>query len=335
MKNSIITMMLSVLLLSSCEKILEYPTDDQNRLTVCAVAVTGQSLEVHVSTSLSVDQVPNFYDRGYEAFIRDSRAFYDEYSLVKDATVELSVNGVHTCNLTYHPDSLTYRCDYVPRAGETLTLTITAEGYPQAQCTTTVPKTAVDIKDIDYEVYYDKAASFAEREEANWGLDWDQYGADSIMTISFSFKEPMGEKNYYRLNVRSAGMYISLLSKKPGYTACDVYTSSDPIFYDIDLKKGYGSWPAFFSNVFDDHLIDGKDYRVTVNSRKRLDLETFTIIQLQSISSDLYYFLKAYQAYRVSGSDIYEAPVWIYSNVTNGWGYFGAINNEHTHTIYR
>lgn len=335
MGKYIFSLLILMLALSSCEQIIEFPQKENDMLTVCAVAVTGQPLEVHVSKSVPVDKVPNFYDRGFDVYTKESKEFYDNNVLIRDAVVELSVNGVAKCKLHFNEESLCYQCDYVPHAGETLSLTVSAEDYPQAHCTTTVPETASELSDIEYEVYYDKAATPQEREEANRGRDWDQYGADSIMTISFQFEDPVSIENYYRLRVRSVGKFKSMFSQTAdSYTACDVFSSNDPIFYDIDLKKGYGSWSAFFSNVFDDHLIDGKNYHLTVNSRKRIDPETFTIIELQSISPDLYYFLKTMQIYRISTDDCYQTPVGLYCNVVNGWGYFGAINT-HSYTIVR
>ena len=104
----------------------------------------------------------------------------------------------------------------------------------------------------------------------------------------------------------------------------------------ISLKSGsitYGDWQAGFSNVFDDHLFDGQEYTFTVESRKRNGDNPHVILELQTISQDLYYFLKSYLVFRISTDDVYMTPIGLYSNIKDGWGILGSLSYDR-HIIY-
>ncbi|MCI5491108.1 MAG: DUF4249 domain-containing protein, partial [Prevotellaceae bacterium] len=57
------------------------------------------------------------------------------------------------------------------------------------------------------------------------------------------------------------------------------------------------------------------------------------ILELQSISKDLYLYLKSMQIYERRTDDVFASPVSIYTNVRNGWGIFGSMSS-YPQTIY-
>lgn len=332
MIKKLITYIVLLALLCACEETIPFNESVQNEINIFALAVTGQNFKAYISHNLPIDQGPNFYYLDYSSFCDETETFFKEELVMENANAIIRVNGSASYPLTFNQSELYYSCDYIPNEGDIIEIQVRAEGYPEASAQTKVNK-SLELSDLQYSVYYDEAASKEEHEWMKRFSDYDVYGADSVMAISFSFQDPAGAKNYYRLKVRSVGEYLGFLNDTC-YCVSDVFTSTDPIFHDSQLIKGYGSWEPYFSNVFDDHLIDGDQYTVNVHSRKRAESPSYTIIELQSISRDLYYFLKSMQLYRISTDDVYSTPIGIYGNIDNGWGIFGSVS-KNTYVINR
>ena len=137
----------------------------------------------------------------------------------------------------------------------------------------------------------------------------------------------------------------------------DIFFSESALFVDARLSKNFGGWPAYFSNVFDNSLMKGNDYTLTLDSPKPPTLSTSyslgvkvnadgsytavtelqenseiiaprVMVELQAISPELYRYLKSVELYRVTENDAFSEPVQIYSNVKNGWGIFGSLSSQ-------
>jgi len=129
------------------------------------------------------------------------------------------------------------------------------------------------------------------------------------------------------------------------------------LFVDARLNKNFGGWPAYFSNVFDNTLMQGNDFTFSLDSPKPVPLFTsyrfrfvenpdgsYTVVtmlkedseiiaprvmvELQAISPDYYRYLKSVELYRITESDAFSEPIQIYSNVKNGWGIFGSLSSQ-------
>jgi len=150
--------------------------------------------------------------------------------------------------------------------------------------------------------------------------DWS--GTDTIMSITARLRDPAGEKNYYRLNVRSLGALSDSI-----YYVNDLFTSYDIVFEDKNLSVSYNGWAAYFSNVFDDSIFDGTTYDFTIETRQRTSnyFRPYVVVNLQQISEDYYKYLKTLELYNCSANDIYAEPIRIHSNIKNGTGIFGSL----------
>lgn len=113
----------------------------------------------------------------------------------------------------------------------------------------------------------------------------------------------------------------------------DIYTSSDVIFMDEQLTQSYGGWAAHFSNIFDDHLFDDKEYTFSVETHLRYGECPHEVIGLQPIKRDLCYYLKSMMVYRITDQDAYTEAIQIYCNINNGWGILGGLSTE-KHIVY-
>lgn len=110
----------------------------------------------------------------------------------------------------------------------------------------------------------------------------------------------------------------------------DIFSSADIIFKDEQLTKENRGWPAYFSNVFSDQLFNGREYEFTVESRLRKGTagSNYVVVELQSITGDLYSYLKSVMLYRITPQDSYTEPIMIYSNIEGGWGIFGGVSTD-------
>lgn len=110
----------------------------------------------------------------------------------------------------------------------------------------------------------------------------------------------------------------------------DVFTSDDEtLFKDTDIYTKRGNWPRYFSNIFSDQRFNGTQHKFTIN----VDLvapreQTKLIVELQSITKELYFYLKSLMLYSITPQDEYTEAIQIYSNVTDGWGIVGAVNTD-------
>ena len=313
-----------IMLLCSCEQTLPFGDSSEKMINVYAVAVENQPFTAKISHSMVINEAPDLTDEN------EISQFYSNELVIKDAHALVEVNGIDTYEMIFHEDSLKYCSNYIPHAGDQIKMSVSADGYKTITCETTVNE-GVKMNNVLHEEYYDQFVETTYRDRLISQFHYDILGSDTISAITFSFHDKPSQKNYYRLKVRSVGENSTIIGSI--YTACDVFTSADPVFYDQALFQGYGSWEAYFSNVFDDTLFDGQDYTITVNSRKRSATPNYIILELQSISKDFYYFLKSMQVYRISTEDVYSTPVSLYCNIADGWGILGSLSYDR-HIIY-
>ena len=160
-----------------------------------------------------------------------------------------------------------------------------------------------------------------------------------IANATITFKEPAGVKNFYRLVVTNEDEF----SEKPDWAPNDgssagspwVYTniagvwSKDPNWDNSSSSAGLlDDVPENIFNIFNDDLIDGKEYSLTFSYAlsQYPEAENRTIISLQSITQDLHKYLKTFSAQYYFGDDFLLEPIQVYSNVKNGGGIFGSYN---------
>ncbi len=118
--------MLLPLLLQSCIEVLEYKIQDEDyaRLAINALASPDTTVSVEVSRVFNYNELPDeesvYVEKdlsgsfwGGDTLVRT----YEEYALVKDADVKISVNGGSAIGLTYDAKSQKYLSDYRPKAG--------------------------------------------------------------------------------------------------------------------------------------------------------------------------------------------------------------------------
>lgn len=333
MRNAILIFIL--LLLSSCEKIVKFNEDDVkfDGLVVNALASTDSVF------SVSVTKAYPFYNKQailggsdhwvYQALQEEMyEQFYRDSATVADANVSLSINHNKTVTMSYDKEKYCYVSSYIPQSGDCIKITIENRGISTTSNEIEIPNYP-HLEIMSYTKMYSPKNSTITDD----GL-YDSMGKDTIARVTLKICDPSYENNFYRLKVRSYAL-SSYENGEIAYIHNDIFTSDNEIFFDNQLFRSYRGWPAFFSNVFSDQHFNGENYEFTVESRLRRG-DPYTnhlIIELQSITKDLYYYLKSTMLYRITEQDAFTEPIHIHSNIKNGWGILGGLSSD-KHIIY-
>lgn len=368
----------------ACEKDVEFegPSEEaENDMIINAVAIEGEPLRVYLNHSYPIGQQPveryisyqqaMFVDNNY---LTDYRSMsYYKNTCITNADVTAIVNDNQEYRLTLSKDSLGFVCDYKPQVNDHIVLHATSydiqsmkgEGYileakTEATAETTVPaKPKIEV--VKHEVLKD--SSYYEVNQLT-------SRADTIMRLTCRIIDAGGNQ-YYRLRIRGERIVVSGTWYNPIYGRPnsydyylrfqDVYFSDDPLFVDPRLNKNFGGWSAYFSNVFDNALMQGKDYSFTLDSPKpnshfqqssaydsrtgemivetkqvyeNVEFEPRVMVELQAISPEYYRYLKSVELYRITDTDAFSEPVRVYSNVKNGWGILGSLSSHRVFVPY-
>ena len=338
-------------MMTSCETILpvDIPKDEEWGITLNAVASPDTTFYAYITHCYSNSDAPDyayknnsyenywepdpycdyFYSMLYAYYKGDDAPPFNNqkgYNLIKesvltDAKVELTVNGETIYPMIYDTLMLCYQSNYTPAIGDHLEVRINNAGE-QTVANTEVPHSQkLEILETKTDIL-EKIEFLRE--------PWPFIGYNrGYVNMKLRLHDPAGEKNYYRLVVRG-------IVQEGGEAAkvWDTYQSIDPIFRDERLTSTWGAWNAYFSNVFDDSLIDGESYELNIQTYILTDSDFYNHpwptyeVSLQSITEDYYRYLKSMELYRISRTNTYSEGIYIHSNNEGGWGLLGGISGE-------
>jgi len=184
---------------------------------------------------------------------------------------------------------------------------------------------------------------------------------DTILGGTFAtitFKDPPGIKNFYRLVVAN----VDEFDEKPLFYDNGYYGGGSG--YGGGTGNGKGGWsgpgwiftnyfvnlassdpnlkasssvaflddvPDNIFNIFNDDLIDGKEYSLTFSFEPSYypEAKNETVIYLQAITEGLHKYFKTYAAqYYYGNDDLLMEPIQVYTNVKNGGGILGSFNSK-------
>ena len=352
MKTKLYALSSLILILTACEKEVEFNAPDveaASDVTLNAVAVEGEPLRVFLNKAYSVGKAP-LLNIGYEYALSNNDALVDyqtddyyKKTAIRDAQVQVLVNGQQNYTLALDSASSAYTCSYRPQVGDRIE--VQAEGV---HVETTVPPSP-KIEVVGHQVLGDNPYNLSN------GLNFE---TDTIMRITCRIPST-NTGQYYRLRVRGERKVVREDNWPWGeqplidfayYLIQDIYFSEDELFVDNRLSSGFGGWPAYFSDVFDkSHLVN--DHTFTIDSPKpkeyygskdyfmdkyfimkqvleEPDVPARVMVELQALSPELYRYLKSVELFRITENDAFSEPVQIYSNVQNGWGILGALSYD-------
>lgn len=169
----------------------------------------------------------------------------------------------------------------------------------------------------------------------------------SLAFATLTFSDQVGVKNYYRLVVANKDEFDKLPSwaSNNSNSSGSGWIGSTYVDYALGIRSNDPnlSWHNQSSsagvfddvannifNIFNDELIDGKTYTLTFTySLSRYpEARNNTVIYLQSITKELYLYLKSLSSQYYFGDDPLLEPIQVYSNVKNGGGILGSFNSS-------
>lgn len=312
-----------LLLLAACEKDIEFNGEVTNPLMVINAIIPQDSLfEVKVTKSRFFTQ--------YE----------DTFETVKNATVELYINGVFAETMT-HTGNGHYTSGYRVTDGDLIRIVSEA---PNLKTTTAEMRvaSAANVVSLDTSIVIQAHSPIVDLNyyEGNNAYTYDTIGWNYTCTIHFKliFSDPPDMDNFYRLVVYTNEYYdpIHYLNRSVWYE------KSDMVFGENKQNSGGiindGDYNAY--GTFTDELFEGKNYPLTfsidVNYSYFLDENVVgyphrsepsdIFIDLQTLSRSYYLYLVTSSKY--TPDDLFAEPVKIHSNVIGGTGIVGNYNNH-------
>jgi len=264
----------------------------------------------------------------------------DRTSQIRNAEVKLFVDGELSEILTYreplpnpydYGNSQSYLSKYIstqfPEAGKEYSIEVELDGMKKVRGSTLLPQIVPLIRIDTQRVIIS---------------EYD-YSYPSLKT-KLVFKDPPETENFYRIAIRQASGYypgdrflpydpeIPVLISRYNVNWLD---SDDPLLFPREEEGLFDNFEGNEYLIFNDEKISGKEYELKFNlSFDGLipDPDYYEFfhyeIQLQSISKELYYFLRSSASQRYNDGDLFIEPVIIFSNITNGLGVFGSTNRN-------
>lgn len=297
---------------TGCERDLEFKSDENvpENIALSVVADPDTTFEVMAARTYLFSRLNGNYN---------PNEVFEKASSLRFGHVYFSVNGGSQTEMVYDETTHRFRSDYHPKTGDRIDVTASAPDLPTVSGFTTVPsKPKIEILEVKTtKLPNDPFSSYS-------------YQYSNKAEIRLRITDPAESGNYYRLIVQSYDKTTLFDGKNPSFYN-NVYYSTDDMFKDTDIYAERGEWAQYFSDVFSDHKFNGKTHEFTVITKiaaNKLEDARLTI-DLQSITREMYFYLKSLMVYAVTPQDEYTEAIQIYSNVNEGWGIVGAANTDH------
>lgn len=191
--------------------------------------------------------------------------------LIADAEVRLTVNGKELGEMAWMPleedneeNNLkgVYLSPYQPETSDRITVRVKAAGFPDAEATTYIPVPAT-IDTIRWERKEDVGYTYVYTGDSLYMEKYPIY----YNTYKVSFRDEPNETNYYYISFEEGYPLPTEdgtgFSGKYSWIYRTLKYSDDPLFSaEISAldRIFYNSWLTGYGRVFDDRLIDGKEY---------------------------------------------------------------------------
>jgi hypothetical protein len=316
----ILITIITIHLLASCEKVIEFNSDTVEPMIVVNSFINPDSL---IYTHLSKSKF----------FLSNKNGF----DFINNADVSLYINQVFKEKLSFTSDGM-YLSNIKPKTGETVKIIVKADGFDDAESTAIIPEKA-DILSAD--------TTMVTRQNYVYTNGNDTMAIDQGGDINFRIriKDPGDVQNYYRLVAKRRteipnGEQPYVQEFFMSFTLEGFEASTGGLIGIIDGSENYSN-----QHLITDELFNGKEYVL----RFKLDYSTLTvmpgfedffgyhdknittediIINLQTISREMYLYLKSKESAEGIFDGVFSEPVQIYNNISNGIGILGSYTNN-------
>ena len=288
---------------SSCEESLNVKIPVENsKLSVTSYLhaddyFDGQNSSVYVSNSISA------------LASTDNYVYTDSIPVINNATVSIYETNALQENVATFLLEFDYDCycyintELSPKQNTIYRLEVEADGYPNVYAIDKIPSIpSYEITDFELLGYLDKKSYDGELSQFNLVVDDDP-----------------NVQNYYQLKifiVNTSGAKV-----RP----CD-YSVTDPSFLNsLNNKHMSGDNYTGRNGYFTDELFNGTSKSFFIQHFKPVGVFDHFYIELRSLSKDLYEFNETKKdQMRDSNNPLFVSePIFLDSNIENGYGIFG------------
>jgi len=252
-------------------------------------------LEIPTSEDKMVVNALFYTDSLFEVHISKSQFILSDNTeavAVENAQVKLYENRRFEELLTYYSNGTYTSTRIIPIQGNNYTIEIETTDLKTVRAVSYLPE-KIDITNFEYKIELKNQLQ--------------------LFACSVEFSDPPQQANYYLLSVFGAKKNESNFRKA-------IY---------IDTHDSIVAENEFISEsfIFTDKLIDGKQKRLdfTFSSDVLENMEKYQIV-LNSITSDLYLYLKTRERQISNIENPFIEPIEIHSNIQNGLGIFSGIS---------
>ncbi|NDP19670.1 MAG: DUF4249 domain-containing protein [Paludibacter sp.] len=315
-----ISISISIILLASCEKIIEFNGEITEPQVVMNSFITPDSvIKAHISES--------------KFFLSSGYTFKD----VENADVSVLVNHIFKEKMMYTANGI-YRSNFKPGVGDTIRLEVKIPSKNDVSSETIIePKSNMLTLDTA-KVFTGK---YPLTHYNNITQKEDTIGYNSIYEYHFKlkFKDDEATKNFYRLTVRTKS------SLPGGQVSNEYFFTFDDLVSGNNSNSTVGPPTSLNSNqfnVFSDEMFNGKEYPltfyVTNNTTELLpeyeymniyykNIQKEIYVDLQTISKSYYLYLKSRDA-SSSSNGVFSEPIQIHNNIVGGIGILGSYTSN-------
>jgi hypothetical protein len=319
-KNYIFIWLLSLIVLISCEEIIDFKgADTEPKIVVYSIIHPDSIFKVQIGVSYPVTE----WD--YEP------------SQLPNALVKVFKNGELHETLHYvtpigedlpyyrNPFSTFISPSYKPVPGNVYSIEVSLSGY----------STAISFAELPEKINIISFDTISIKEVV------DEYYEMHYLQTSIRFQDPPGKENFYRVRVIQQQGTYNWNKELPYVDTIPIIVSPfyegmfepDPIMLPNQDNELFGSSESNRYGIFTDELIAGKEYELKIKmyhqhiSIEHKEFAHYTI-DFQSISKEMYIHLRSLAAQKNTEWDIFSEPVIVYSNILNGLGLFGAFESN-------
>jgi len=313
----------AIILSTSCEKNIEFNgeiTDPQ--IVLNSYISTDSVVSVHLSKS---------------RFFLSSKT---DFVLVKNAKIDLYVNKSLKEQLSHVSDGW-YKGTYKPKENDFIELVAKVPTYEDIKTNTEIPKKAVIVK-IDTSLIIQQTYPVYSE---------GKIIGDNItgrLTIDITLKDNADLKNFYRVSMKTFQINDTTNARMNEWNTffnMQGYDIKNGNIFDLlegDLEsKNYTNF-----HMLNDDLFNGKEIKLSIEQQiyffkaktgvvlpkewlKGQNSNPSYEFNIQSVTRDMYLFIKSKEASRESVSNFISEPVVIYDNIENGIGILGSyIDNK-------
>ena len=310
--KQIICLKIFILLFISCEKALEIDMPEQeSKLVINSYMLSDQFSSPYLSQNnvLVSNSISGL--GGLDEYI-----YTDSLPVIDFATV--SINEQNSSNKVFFEFDKDCYCyinrEFIPESNKTYQLNVIAPGFPDVNAIETMPASP-QYTISDFELTGELEADF----ESHL-LKYD------LCKLNITIDDNANENNYYRIRLFTGR------DKENGiqYKACHI-KSQDPIFL-IEPMNRYSTSDTYFegkNGYFTDELFNGEEKTFFLEADKPdTELEgqwQYIYVEVISYSYNFYHysFTKKEQRRDVNSILFNSEPVFIHSNIDQGYGIFG------------